>query len=364
MGSIIRGSIIMTTNSPKFTGTTATVLHKDESSVTGLVTTIIPVYNRAGMVRTAVQSVLDQTHRPIEIILVDDGSTDDTLLELHRLANEHPSIIRVAHRENGGPGLARETGRLLATGEFVQYLDSDDLLLPRKFELQVAALRKQPDCGIAYGITRLIDAEGGILQEPYKWTGRRFDFLFPSLLVERWWSTHTPLYRREICDAIGCWPFGRMGEDWIYDSRAAGHCVKLVHVPEAVSSHRQHGGERLTSGGLTPEKSRDIAHLIVALNQAARHAKVDPQCPEMRHFSRWAFLEARRVGSFGFAREANDCLAISRETSHTFDPKKLFIAVLAKLMGWRMTGTLCRVIEKTIPSKHVNDSLAKSVQAS
>ena len=109
--------------------------------VEGLVSTIIPVHNRPALLRESVASVLSQTYRPIEIIIVDDGSTDETGCEAEALAERH-SEVRTIHRENGGPGVARETGRLAARGEFIQYLDSDDLLLPTKFELQVAGLRQ------------------------------------------------------------------------------------------------------------------------------------------------------------------------------------------------------------------------------
>src|SRR3974390_2972306 len=121
--------------------------------VENLVSTIIPVRNRPALLREAVASVLAQTYRPIEIIIVDDGSTDDTGRDAEDLAESH-SEVRVIRRENGGPGAARETGRLAARGEFVQYLDSDDLLLPRKFELQVAGLRQCSDCAVSYGKTR------------------------------------------------------------------------------------------------------------------------------------------------------------------------------------------------------------------
>jgi len=103
----------------------------------GLVTTIIPVYNRAAMLREAVASVLAQTYRPVEVIVVDDGSTDETAGVADELAGDE---VRVIHQPNGGPGTAREAGRRAARGEFIQHLDSDDLLLPHKFALQVAGL--------------------------------------------------------------------------------------------------------------------------------------------------------------------------------------------------------------------------------
>src|SRR5437667_5508564 len=93
----------------------------------GLVSTIIPVYNRTTLLREAVGSVLAQTYRPVEAILVDDGSTDDTPQTCRELAQKYPGEVRVVRGENRGPGLAREQGRQLARGEFIQYLDSDDL---------------------------------------------------------------------------------------------------------------------------------------------------------------------------------------------------------------------------------------------
>ena len=79
--------------------------------------------------------MLAQRYRPIEIIIVDDGSTDETPQVVEELAASHE--VRSVHQGNAGPGAAREAGRQLACGAFIQYLDSDDLLLPTKFELQV-----------------------------------------------------------------------------------------------------------------------------------------------------------------------------------------------------------------------------------
>ena len=82
------------------------------------------------MLREAVASVLRQTYRPIEIIIVDDGSTDETTRVADELASTYPFEVRALHVLNGGPGWAREAGRQVARGEFIQYLDSDDLLWP------------------------------------------------------------------------------------------------------------------------------------------------------------------------------------------------------------------------------------------
>ncbi len=280
----------------------------------GCVSTIIPVFNRPLMFCQAVESVLAQTYRPIEIIIVDDGSTDSTGARALSLAASWPSTIRVLQTSNRGPGLARETGRRVAQGEFIQYLDSDDLLSPGKFEVQVAALGKNPDCGIAYGYTRLIDENGGVLAAPYKWTGRTMPTLFPALLVDRWWSTHTPLFRRSVCDAVGAWSDMRMSEDWEYEARVGALGTRLVHCPEFLSDHRCHSGNRLTARQPDRQTFKEMTSLIQSLYVCANRAGVSPDLDEMKHFSRWAFSMARQADSVGLHREAKRCLAISRTT--------------------------------------------------
>ncbi len=311
------------------------------ASIPGLVSTIIPVHNRAALLREAVASVLAQTYRPIEIILVDDGSTDDTGPAADALAAEQPGLIRVIHQANAGPGAAREAGRQMARGEFIQYLDSDDLLLPRKFELQVAALRARPECGLAYGITRLVDEHGAIRQEPFKRTGAGLTRLFPAMLVERWWSTHTPLWRRTACDAIGPWSRWWTQEDWEYDARAAALGFEAAYCPETLSATRWHPAARLSRRGLLPAVVRDQCRLIRSLARCAARAGLDPALPEMVFFSRWAFLGARQAGAAGLVAEAAECFAIARQTAGPARARGAdfrMYRLLARLLGWRFLG--------------------------
>ncbi|HWW61857.1 MAG TPA: glycosyltransferase family A protein, partial [Thermoanaerobaculia bacterium] len=185
-----------------------------------LVTTIIPVFNRARMLRDAVASVLAQDYRPIEIIIVDDGSTDETPAAVDELAREHPEV-RAIHQENLGVGLAREAGRLAARGEFIQLLDSDDLILPRKFSRQVEGLLANPALGASYGWSRTQYADGVRDPAPNKLTGQRVETMFPAMLQSRWWNTPAPLYRAELMARAGPWSDLRVEEDWEYDARIA-----------------------------------------------------------------------------------------------------------------------------------------------
>src|SRR5258708_23347323 len=157
-----------------------------------LVTTIIPVFNRPELLTEAVESVLGQTYRPIEIIIVDDGSTDETPAVADALAARHDGIVRAIHIANVGPGLAREAGRLAARGDYIQHLDSDDLLLPHKFERQVAALEASPDCGAVYGWRRLRHYDGRVEPQPWKRSGERIETIVPALLPMSSRDTPTP----------------------------------------------------------------------------------------------------------------------------------------------------------------------------
>ncbi len=299
-----------------------------------LVSTIIPVYNRAFFLKEAVDSVLCQVYRPIEIIIVDDGSTDTTKETIDDLVLKYPDIIKAVHQDNGGPGKARETGRQLVKGKFIQYLDSDDILLPNKFKDQVQAFEKNPGCGIAYGQTRLVDENNDILEAPYKETGNNHFFLFPKLLTLRWWNTHTPLYRKSVCDRIGQWQSMRMGEDWYYDASAGALRIKLINCHSYVSHHRQHNSERLTTGGMDINKLENIAKLLPFLNACAFEAGVPENDPEWYIHYCQVFLEMRRTADAGLKDQSEKLFELLKESSkQQIISKAIAYRLVKKIIG-------------------------------
>jgi hypothetical protein len=314
-----------------------------ESQVYGLVSAIIPVHNRPRLVVEAVDSVLSQTYRPIETIIVDDGSTDETSRVCDQLASRNIDAIRVIHQENRGPGVAREAGRSVARGEFIQYLDSDDILLPHKFERQVSGLRLRSDCGVSYGRTRYRHANG-LVEESWKGTGNEVEELFPSFLVSRWWGTSTPLYRRAVSDQTGPWLDLRNEEDWEYDCRIASRGIRLHFVPEAVSEERDHGGARLSRNGSTERtalQSRARAHLLI-LNHA-RNAGITDSDPEMQHFARELFLLSRQCGAARLERESAELFEVARQASGETRARGWdfrIYGLLAGIAGWTRLGKL------------------------
>ena len=312
--------------------------------VPDLVSTIIPVYNRPEMLQRAVDSVLAQTWRPIEIIIADDGSTDGTPALGRELAQWHPGVVTYLWNSNRGAGPAREAGRQRARGEFIQYLDSDDTLWPRKFELQVAALRARPECGAAYGQIRLCREGEPPGEKPHKWSGRELPTLFPWLLVDRWWNTDAPLWRRSVCDAIGPWSDLRYSQDWEYDARAGALGVKLAYCPEFVTDQHHHGTTRQTGHGrwLQPP---DRVQFFSLLLQHARRAGVPATCPEMRHFSRWAFSHARLCGALGDAKASTQLLAIAAEAAAGPALDLRSYRAVATLLGWCRLGRFSASLE-------------------
>ena len=317
--------------------------------MSGLVSVIVPVRDRPRLLQEAVVSVLAQTYRPLEVVIVDDGSTDETGLVADRLVADNPAEVRALHVANGGPGRAREAGRGVARGEFIQYLDSDDLLLPRKLEWQVEALVCEPEAGVAYGWTSYVRAgKDPDERRPWRRTGERIERMFPSFLESRWWGTSTPLYRRSVTDAAGPWSDLWNEEDWEYDCRVAALDVRLAYVPRPVSIQRDHGGARLSRSGSTDPgklRSRAAAHGLILRH--ARRAGIGPGVPEMRHFARELFLLARQCGVAGLEEESRELTRLSRLASGGRSALDVRVyARLAGLVGWRRLGRIVAGLDR------------------
>ncbi len=313
--------------------------------ISSLVSTIIPVYNRPQLLREAVASVLSQTYRPIEVIIVDDGSSDETPRVAEALASQNRDEIRFLRKENSGPGPTREAGRQVARGEFIQYLDSDDLLRPRKFESQVSALREHPECGAAYGYICVHPLNREALAKPYKGSGETRGTLFPWLLADRWWNTDCPLWRRSVCDSVGPWTDLPWSQDWEYDSRAAALGTKLAHVKEFVCDERHHAAARQSSQAdwSSPDRIQARIRCLTLMLSHAERGGVPPESPERRHFTRWIFATSRQCAAAGHVREAQQCMHLAersaggcRDVSCGFGTFRS----LCRLIGTKNTGRL------------------------
>jgi glycosyltransferase involved in cell wall biosynthesis len=312
----------------------------------GLVTTVIPVFNRGGMLREAVQSVLNQSWKSIEVIIVDDGSTDDTVEIANALASANGDRIKVVTQENGGVGAARQAGLMAASGEFVQFLDSDDLLLPDKFLQQVSALEADPEAGISYGKTRTNEF-GRMNLTAVKRTGVQLRSVFPELLRSRLWDTSTPLYRRSALDRIGPWPNSRQLEDWQFDAQAGAVGIKLNYVDAFVSETRNHDAPRLCHAWMMD--SRAMRDRITAFVHVYKHAVaggVELECPEMQNFARSMFWMARTAAGTGFVAEAQMLFDLSRAAQRNPGWDYRLVGWCARWFGWVAAAKFSRLAER------------------
>ena len=210
----------------------------------GLASIIIPTFNREKLLDETLASAVAQTYRPIEIIVVDDGSTDNTSSVVDRWqqrCDQHSDIaIRYFHQSNCGVGSARNRGLTESRGEFIQFLDSDDILHPRKLEIHIGLLQRYPESGYAFShMTRLEDLQQWpqICVERTKLSDAADFYCSPLML------TMVGVYRRTTCDAAGPWLEDiSLGEDEEWSFRALLSISKLVYLPDTLCAFRDHAG--------------------------------------------------------------------------------------------------------------------------
>jgi glycosyltransferase involved in cell wall biosynthesis len=194
---------------------------------------IIPCYNQANFLPDAIESVLRQTHSRSEVVVVDDGSSDET----SRVAASYREV-RVVRQQNQGVAEARNRGFRESSGECIVFLDSDDRLRPRALEAELDALRSAPNAAFSHGWCDLIAADGSFLAPSH----RRIvegDY-YTTLLRQNFLQTLTMMIRRASIEAIGGFGVGVDGAEdydlWLRLARLYGGAA----CREVVADYRQH----------------------------------------------------------------------------------------------------------------------------
>jgi len=224
------------------------------------ISVIIPVYNGERFLAEAIQSVLDQTLRPDEIIVVDDGSTDETGQIVAGLVKNAPVPIRYICQANSGPSIARNAGVHAAVGDLLAFLDADDIWLPTKLNKQVHMLHEHPELGYVGCHVRpqLVFRE--------EW---------PATLNWAYWESQPPSYTssallilRSTWEQVGPFdPNRRLGEDadWVMRARDAG--VQAAVVSEALLVKHLH------DRNLSHQAAAMGGDLVAALHNSLRRKK-------------------------------------------------------------------------------------------
>jgi len=210
-----------------------------------LVSVIIPCYNAQKWLAEAIDSCLQQTYSRIEIIVVDDGSTDDSL----EIIKSYGDQVIWESGQNRGGNFARNRGLALSKGDYVQYLDADDYLLPEKIEKQVRCL-EETGADIVYSDWRHKRhlTNGTSVLESIKVCGPKKDFLESLLADEGWVAPVALLFTRAVIDKSEQWDEDlTAGQDRDFLMSAAINGAKFVYQPGCHSIYRRYGNTTVST---------------------------------------------------------------------------------------------------------------------
>lgn len=205
-----------------------------------LISVVIPAYNAAKTLKTTVQSVFDQTVQDFEIIIVDDGSKDNTVEVANSIGDPR---VRVISQPNGGASAARNTGIEAAIGKYVAFLDADDLWLPYKLERQIARLKSSPEMTAVQSDVFFVNDSLRVIS-----VGACFES--KDALLETLFFLNLPGLMSTL--VVERSQFAKIGlldtslvilEDWELAIRLARYC-NLTTIVEPLALYRQHPGNR------------------------------------------------------------------------------------------------------------------------
>ncbi len=263
-----------------------------------LVSIIIPTFNRAKSISETLESVFKLTYQNLEIIVVDDGSTDDTAAVIASYGDK----VRYHHHENQGVERARRLGVQVSKGAYINFLDDDDLMIPDKIERQVKLFQEHPQLGIVHCGYHYIDKDGGLLET----TGQLPEGDVRKQLA--WgcfpWSGG-PLVRRECLEVIGENEHRDWHGDWGMWLRVALAGFYFGCIQEPLGSYR------IVPGSMTDEKVANAERLVFhILDEVFTKYELPPETliEKNQIYAGWHFWIACRYYVGGFWEEAKRSL--------------------------------------------------------
>lgn len=199
-----------------------------------LISVIIPTYNRGAFIKEAVDSVFAQTYKNTEVIIIDDGSTDNT----KEIIASYKDRVYYQYKTNSGITATRNKGLELATGKYVAFLDSDDVWLPNKLEEQLKIIEKDENVGMVCSMMENID-ENGVSYHTLKPKIKPGDTV-ETLILNGSALTSTYLLRRNLLDKVGLFDRNvRIFEDLDLVLRFA-EVSKVVNIDQVLALYRYH----------------------------------------------------------------------------------------------------------------------------
>jgi glycosyltransferase involved in cell wall biosynthesis len=276
---------------------------------------IIPAYNAATTILETIASVQQQTFSDFELIVINDGSTDRTLELLQNIKDER---LRIFSYENGGLSTARNRGISHANGEFIAFLDADDLWTTDKLELQLAALQQHPEAGVAYSWTYFMDEKEGSRSfhpcEPVFFEGN----VYAKLLVGDFiYNGSNTLIRRQAIDAVGEFdPEINPCADWDYWVRLAAQW-NFVVVPKHQVFYRRFSGAMSSKVEMMKEAS------LTAIEKAFRAAP-----PELQFLKKYCLTNFNLYSANLYIQHSKDMEGVNQAGLHVWRAIRLQPSIL------------------------------------
>lgn len=229
-----------------------------------LVSVIMPTWNGRAFIASAIASLQDQDHEALEILVVDDGSTDDTRAIVRGIAATDARIVLIEQRR-GGIAAARNLGLARASGDLIGFLDHDDLCPGGKIARQVGRLSEEPEAVAVFGRTILFSASAKISVEEAAASGQ------PVLTM----VLASALFRRRVFDAIGQLdPLFRLADDFDFILRLVESGLTLALEEDVAALHRRHEGQATHDVAAT--RSDMMRALSVSLKRRRAAGMVGP----------------------------------------------------------------------------------------
>ena len=277
---------------------------------TPLISVIMPAYNRAALIGGAVDSVLAQTWPNVELIVVDDGSSDNTV----QVLEQYTDRITLIRQENAGPSAARNKGLAAANGEYIAFLDSDDYWYPETLATLAAYLLDHPNVDMVCGGWDYIDEQGQVIQESVNpkvhETDIRVDF-FGALVLGNLFPIHSLLLRQHCFDRAGFFdPELHAMEDWDLWLRMAAAGCRFRAIEPPLARYRRHG-ECIT---LEPKRMEASASAI--LEKIFSNDQVENRYGHLRPYS-LAEIQLGMVDYFLLGNDPASARAYTRKATKT-----------------------------------------------